>query len=88
MKKVLRECIVCIRFQGKPYKAQPIADLPDFRVRQYPPFSRVGVDFAGPLYARFKNVEDLEKVDLVLFTCCNTRAVHFELLENQSAPSS
>lgn len=49
MNKIIRNCVVCKRVQVKSFAAQPIADLPDFRVKQDEPFSKVGIDFAGPL---------------------------------------
>ena len=60
------------------------AALPEFRVREAPSFSRVGVDFAGPLYVKSK-VGGMEKVYIALFSCCVTRAIHLELVENLSA---
>ena len=49
-----------------------------------PPFSKVGVDFAGPLFA--KEGSDMVKVYIALFTCCVTRAVHLDLVRNLSTP--
>ncbi len=67
--------------EGRSYQAPPMAALPDFRVKEAPPFSRVGVDFAGPLYV--KDVKgDMSKVYIALFSCCNTRAIHLELIED------
>ena len=50
VKKILGECVVCKKLVGKSYTNPPTATLPDFRARETPPFSSVGVDFAGPLY--------------------------------------
>lgn len=55
VKKIVGECVVCKKLVGKPYKTPPTAALPDFRVREAPLFSRVGVDFAGPLYVKGKS---------------------------------
>ena len=52
MKKVLGNCRICRRHQGEAYKTPVQADLADFRVQYSPPFSKVGVDFAGPLFAK------------------------------------
>ena len=49
VKKVLKECLICRKFDGKPYHDPPSAPHPHFRVSEAPPFSHVGVDFAGPL---------------------------------------
>ena len=77
VKGVLRECVTCKKLKGKPYSSPPTAALPEFRVREAPPFSRVGVDFSGPLYVKGKKGE-MEKVYIALFSCCVIRAVHLE----------
>ena len=51
-KKSLSKCATCKRHEGKAYSAPQTAAMPDFRVRQAPAFSKVGVDFAGPLYVK------------------------------------
>ncbi len=84
VKKVLGECVVCKKLVGKPCNAPPTAALPDFRVREAPPFSRVGVDFAGPFYVKGR-LGQMDKAYVALFSCCVTRAVHLELVEDLSA---
>ena len=62
------------------------ADSPEFRGRQTPPFSRVGVDFTGPLLV--KGLEgEMVKSYIALFTCCISRAVHLELVGDLGVPS-
>ena len=82
MKKNLRQCIICKKQEGRPFTEPQIAPLPEYRVREAPPFSNIGVDFAGPLYVR----QDKGKmVNVVcLFLCCVTRALHLELIGNLS----
>ena len=84
VKGALSECVTCKKLKGKPYSSPPTAALPEFRVKEAPPFSRVGVDFAGPLYVKSKTGE-MEKVYIALFSCCVTRAVRLELVEDLSA---
>ena len=79
VKGVLSECVTCKKMKGKPYSSTPTAALPEFRVREAPPFSRVGVDFAGPFYVKSKKGE-MEKG-----SCCVTRAVHLKLVVDLSA---
>lgn len=80
VKKVIRHCVVCRRFDAAPCKPPPFADLPTNRVSDDPPFTNVGIDFAGPFYVK-ENVNNAEcvKVYVCLFTCASTRAVHLEL---------
>ena len=53
--------------------------MPAFRTEPSRPFSKVGVDFFGPLY-----VDKGTKVWTLLFTCATSRAVHLELVKSQS----
>ena len=50
VKGVIRKCRNCIRVQGKAYSVPPVEVIPEFRVESVPPFTNVGIDFAGPLY--------------------------------------
>ena len=59
------------------------AALPEFRVRRAAPFENSGVDFAGLLFAKTKS--GMSKVYIALFTCCVTRAVHLELVQDLTA---
>ena len=59
-----------------------MAPLPAFRVSEGPPFSSVGVDFAGPLY--YKTNKSMSKCYIALFSCSITRAVHLELVHDLS----
>ena len=83
VKRILSECATCRKFTGKPYSTPPTAALPGFRVKEVPPFSSVGVDFAGPLYVKEKSGQ-MGKAYIALFSCCVTRAVHLELVEDLS----
>lgn len=52
MRPIIYHCVVCWRFEGPACRAPPPPPLPEFRVREEPPFLFTGVDFAGPLYIR------------------------------------
>ena len=84
VKRILGEHVTCKKLTGKPYSTPPTAALPDFRVKETPPFSRVGVAFAGPLYVKEKSGQ-MGKVYVALFSCCVTRAIRLELVEDLSA---
>ena len=84
VKKIIRNCFVCKKLEGKPFNPPATSALPDFRVVKTQPFSKIGVDFAGPLYIKVsKNV--MNKAYIVLFTCCVTRALHLELVTDLHA---
>lgn len=48
-----------------------------------PPSSKTGVDFAGLLFVKGKN-DQMRKVQIALFPCCMTRAMHLELVKDLS----
>jgi len=84
--KVIRRCITCKRYDGKPFPSLTIPDLE--RVSEAPPFSITGIDFAGPLYVRGPDTKECKcKAYVCLFTCASTRALHLELTRELSAAS-
>ena len=52
IRKILRQCVVCRKTEGQHYSAPDPPPLPAFRVSENPPFTYIGVDFAGPLYIK------------------------------------
>ena len=84
VKKILSECFTCKRLIGKSYRVPATAAFPEFRVTRASPFSKVGIGFAGRLYAK-NGPGDMKKVHIGLFSCCVTRAVHLELVDEMSA---
>ena len=84
IKKIIRHCVVCCKFEGGPFKSQPTPDLPAIRVSDDPPFTHTGLDFAGPLFIKPKPNDSncpSTKVYVLLLTCASTRAVHLELTQ-------
>eukprot|EP00794_Sanderia_malayensis_P018426 gene18426-biopygen12365 len=84
VKKIIRPCFRCKLMEGKAFNNPATAALPGFRVREAPPFSSTGVDFAGPLLVKGDKGE-MVKAYIALFTCCVTRAVHLEFVMNLTA---
>ena len=80
VKSIIRQCSLCRRFEGRPYLAPPPPPLPEFRVKEEPPFTYTGVNFAGPLYIKSSNTTEGGKVWLCLYTCCVVRAVHLDIV--------
>ena len=85
VKKILHKCVVCRRFQARPYCPPPAPPLPSFRVNEARPFSYTGVDFAGPLYVRDTIASASRKVWICLYTCCVTRAVHLDVVPDMTS---
>ena len=90
VKTVIGKCSVCKMIDGKSYAVPHSPPLPEFRLSDEFAFSRVGVDFAGPMYVRdiFAKGGGMNKVYIALFTCATSatsRAVHLELAPSLTA---
>ncbi|KAL9977438.1 hypothetical protein ACROYT_G014841 [Oculina patagonica] len=84
VRKILHQCSYCRKRKAKP-EAPLMASLPYDRLNVAPPFSKVGVDFFGPL--KVKHLRKQEKRYGCLFTCLVTRAVHLEVAFDLSTDS-
>lgn len=84
VKSVVRSCVVCRRFSATGIDAAT-GLLPPDRTTKADPFEVVGIDFAGPLFVKQKDVQ--VKSYIVLFTCAVTRAVHLELVNDMTTES-
>jgi hypothetical protein len=83
VKRIVKQCVVCTKMEGKSFSTPPVPALPQSCVSDDPPFANTGLDFAGPLLTS----EDgkTEKTYICLFTCASIHAVHLELLKSMSA---
>ncbi|XP_065204029.1 uncharacterized protein LOC135834119 [Planococcus citri] len=83
IQQVIRTCAKCARFRRNAHHNPPMADLPADRVRPSPPFSIVGVDYAGPFNRkpeiRSRSTTRLKSY-VAVFVCFSTRAVHLEVV--------
>ena len=84
VRKILHQCSYCPRRKAKPVPHM-MESLPSDRLQVAPAFSKVGVDFFGPL--RVKHLRKQEKRYGCLFTCLVTRAVHLEVAFSLSTDS-
>ena len=75
------------RFEESPYSSAPPASLPEFRVKDDPAFTSVGVDFAGPffIYGLSSRQNQSAKISLPLCICAGSRAVHLDTTPELSA---
>lgn len=80
-KTVKRECAQCQRVDARACN-QVAAPLPEVRVRQAPPFTVTGLDYAGPLYC----ADSPGKKYILLLTCAAVRAIHLELTDTLALP--
>ena len=90
VQKVLRDCVICKRFNGRTLLPPPTANLPSYRLNCDYAFQNTGLDFAGPLYicencCYSKN--STRKVYILLLTCATSRALHLELVHDLGTES-
>lgn len=88
IKRILRTCILCFRV-SPPALNQKMGDLPTSRVTPSRPFSRCGVDYAGPYLIKNSYLRNTKSVKawICLFICFSTKAVHLELVTELSTDS-
>ena len=83
VQRVIRQCLICIFWEGGPFKTPPFAPLPNYVTDgSMKPFSFVGLDYLGPLCVR--QGEGFIKHWICLFTCIEIRAIHLELVINMN----
>ncbi|KAH9402651.1 hypothetical protein TYRP_016184 [Tyrophagus putrescentiae] len=80
--KLISRCNLCKRLRGKTLTAD-LGSVPKFRYEiNSTPFTNVGIDIFGPLKVAMNTAG---KRYGVIFSCATTRAVHLELIHNQTA---
>ena len=71
-------------FQAEAFQNSPPGNLPVERTTASVPFQLVGVDFAGPMSYKTSSKRESGKAYILLFACSLTRAIHLELLSDQT----
>ena len=83
-KRNISKCVTCRKIQGPPFRSVPTPPLPKSRVLQTQAIQFTGIDYAGPLYVHDQRNQTSSKVYICLFTCDAARALHLELVEDQT----
>ena len=83
IKSILKNCIICKRFNAHAFAYPKSSDYPMERVNFQSPFLFTGFDFTGHIFVKFNS--ECVKMYVLLFTCLNVRAVHLELLPSMSS---
>ena len=52
VKKILSKCVICRKLEGPPYGNPEAPPLPEFRLSNDLAFSKIDVDYAGPMYVK------------------------------------
>ena len=87
VKQFIAKCVRCKRIQGIRYDVPPEPPLPDFRTDMGHAFSKIGIDYAGPIFVKtiFGNEKQMFKSYIVLIMCACTRGIHLELAPDMGA---
>ena len=83
VKRTLRICYGCKKFHVKSYPVPQKGLLPADRTNLDLPFKFIGTDYAGPLLCKSKGKKE-RKVYFLLFNFSLSRAIHLEVLPNQT----
>ena len=83
VRRILDQCSVCRRHEGRPFKLPSMPPWPKERITRALPFTYVGLDYLGPLLIRTGTEKG--KVWINLVTCLTTRAVHLDIVSGLSA---
>ena len=81
VRKASRDCVICQKVYARTLQRQ-MGELPAARVRPSPPFSTVGIDYAGPIPYKWgcPRKPTLMKAYVAVFVCFATKAIHLELV--------
>ena len=82
-KIIIRNCCGCKRYHIKPYDTPPPGQLTKHRTTGIRAFQVTGLDFAG-LFMYKKVISKQYKLYTLLFTSSLSRAIHLELVPNQT----
>ena len=87
LKRIASSCVLCRRLKAKACQQQ-MADLPAWRFEKpLRAFSKIGLDFAGPFWVKMGRGIRRKQMFILVITCLQIRAVHFEVCENQTTGS-
>ncbi|UYV62920.1 hypothetical protein LAZ67_2002452 [Cordylochernes scorpioides] len=86
VKKLFHQCRVCFRVKRQVTK-QIMGDLPMHRIVKSNPFTKTGIDFAGPFLMKpsIKRSKVKLKSYVALFVCFCTKAIHIEIVSDLSS---
>ena len=84
VKNALSSCLVCKRYNALAFKYPKFTNMPKHHMNLVKPFQHVGVDYTGHFWVKDNLTNQTVKAYILIFTCLNIRAVHFELVTDMS----
>ena len=83
-RSIIFKFVICRRLRGK-LGTQIMADLPEERTHEAPPFMYCGLDMFNPFTIKCHKTE--LKIYGIIFTCLASRAVHLEVANTMDTDS-
>ncbi|EFO94108.1 hypothetical protein CRE_11624 [Caenorhabditis remanei] len=84
-KKVIGKCIACKITNGYPFAYPFTATLPSCRTTPSKPFSKVGLDYYGPIVYLRDDRKSYGKAYVLIYTCLATRGALLRLVPNANS---
>ena len=83
IRSIVRNCVICRRRSARP-RPQRMGQLPIERITPDAVFSRVGLDYAGPVYLKQGSIRRpvLIKAYICVFVSLSVKAVHIEAVSD------
>ena len=81
VKRVLKNCFYCQKYERKTYSIPPFGLLPDFRTEKTLPFINIEINFAGPFFTNANitsKSQDQIETYICLFVCATSRVIYLE----------
>ena len=85
VKAEISNCITCKKYNALAFRYPKFTDMPRHHMNFVKPFLHVGVDYTGHFWIKDEKTGNTVKMFILVFTCLNIRAVHFELLPDMSS---
>ncbi|CAO4364538.1 unnamed protein product [Caenorhabditis nigoni] len=85
-RRIRKKCVTCKKRHGRPYTYPHATELPSIRTQTCRPFQHVGLDYFGPINYKTA-LGSTGKLWVMLVTCLITRAVHLEVVPDNTATS-
>ena len=80
IRRILKSCYNCKKATGPHFRWPKSPNLPTERVNVESPYNVIGCDLTGHFNVR--NGAEIEKVYLAIFSCCSSRHISIEILDN------
>ena len=84
VKAEINNCTICKKYNTLAYKYPKVADMPKHQMNLVKPFNHVGVNYTGHFWVKDEVSGSKFRMFILIFTCLNITAVHFEQLPDMS----